>query len=99
MAKSSNPVVFTYECRVSIGGPPPHRVDEARQALNRAWGFEDGNCNRVDEDGNVIGKPGSDDPGIQDAHHGMSCYDQLRVEVRLHKDGRKTFRLLPVKEH
>jgi len=42
----------------------------------------------------VVGKPGSDDPGIQEAHRGMSRHVRVNIEVRLHKDGRKTFRLL-----
>ena len=94
MTVKGNPVVFTYECEVSIGGPPAHRREEAQQALNRAWGFEDGKCSWIDEGGNVVGKPGSDDPGIQGAHYGMSRHVRVMIEVRLHKDGQKTFRLL-----
>lgn len=88
-----NPVVFTYDYEVSIGGPPPQSIDQARGALNKAWGFEDGRCNMVNSDGHIVAKPGADDPALQEAFYSMARHTRICIEVSLHKDGHKTFRL------
>ena len=93
MKTDPNPVVFTYECKISIGGPPPHKTREANEALNRAWGFADGNCNIIDAQGTIVGKPEADDPAFIEANYAMNRYTQLTIEVSLHKNGEKSYRL------
>ena len=90
-----NPVVFTYEQEVSIGGPPQHKSQKAQEALNHAWGFEDGNCNSIDDNCTIVGKSRADNPAFIEAHYCMNRHTRVTIEVSLRKNGEKSFRLKP----
>lgn len=91
---SDNPVICTYECEISIGGPPAHKEPEVLAAMNRAWGFEDGNCNAFDEKGQIVAKPGGDRPALIEAIHNLKRHTRLTIKVSLHKNGEKTYALV-----
>jgi hypothetical protein len=95
-SSGNSPVVCTYRATVSIGGPAD--PIPAMHDINKAFGFDDGNCNRIDKKtGEIVGKLSlkqEEFTGLQKVHHALRCSYRVNIEVTLHKNGEKTFKLL-----
>jgi len=82
-----NPVVYSYHGHVRI--PVVDRPDFAKHAINVAFGFADGNCNELDEDGFFVPKPCDDSTALAEAHFRLHRTTILAVRVDIRKDGAK----------
>lgn len=60
--------------------------------FNVAWGFKDGNCNRVTKDGRIVAKTPVP-PGFEESAYAMYPSTQMMVQVALYKDGRMEYTL------
>jgi hypothetical protein len=65
------------------------------KVFNKAWGFEDGECNARDSKGNLVSKPDYPE-GFEDAQRRLSPSNHCPVLVSVFKDGRKEFSFLKI---
>ncbi len=90
----NNPVIFKFKIYSISVGIPNHMCEKVNQAFNIAWGFPDGNCNYVNDDGVIVSKPEADNPDFCEAASNMHRNQIVNIEVSVHKDGSKSFKII-----
>lgn len=91
---SSKKLAFKYIYQVSIGGPPAHLIQKAQKSFNKTWGFDDGNCNYVDSNGEILSKPGADNLDFMNAAKSLYHFERLFIEVSIFKDGKRKYKII-----
>lgn len=67
-----------------------------KSVINEAYGFEDGSCNYIAEDGKITPKPMDESQSLKltEAHHSLRRSIDIKVEVSVYKSGNRTIKLV-----